>query len=210
LFESADRNGGVTQHHRREAAFSASIVVMDTVLDRPWTTDRFLAWEERQEAKYEFDGGEVILMTGGSLAHQRIVINLCVVLLGLLEGRSMAVAPEMRLRIGERVRYPDIAVCPGPLDQTVRTITDAVVIVEVLSEDTATTDRVDKLIDYAAVPSLRSYILLEQTMVAATVLRREPGGPWIAHVQTEGAVVLPELDIALPLAELYQGLSFPG
>ena len=47
-------------------------------------------------------------------------------------------------------------------------------------------------------------------MVAATVLRREPGGPWIAHVQTEGALVLPELDIALPLSELYQGLSFPA
>ena len=49
---------------------------MDTVLDRPWTTESFLAWEDRQEFKYEFDGQRVIPMTGGSVAHQRIVANI--------------------------------------------------------------------------------------------------------------------------------------
>jgi hypothetical protein len=39
-------------------------------------------------------------------------------------------------------------------------LADAVAIFEVLSDDTATTDRVDKLIDYAAVPSLRAYTSL--------------------------------------------------
>ena len=48
---------------------------MDTVLDRPWTTETFLAWEDRQEGKYEFDGRDVIPMTGGSIAHQRIVVQ---------------------------------------------------------------------------------------------------------------------------------------
>ena len=46
---------------------------MDTVLDRPWTTDSFLAWEDRQEGKHEFDGRHAIPMTGGSVAHQEIV-----------------------------------------------------------------------------------------------------------------------------------------
>jgi hypothetical protein len=36
---------------------------MDTVLDRPWTTESFLAWEDRQEFKYEFDGRHVIPKT---------------------------------------------------------------------------------------------------------------------------------------------------
>ncbi len=49
---------------------------MDTVLDRPWTTETFLAWEDQQEGKYEFDGQHIIPMTGGSLAHQDIVFNL--------------------------------------------------------------------------------------------------------------------------------------
>ena len=82
-------------------------------------------------------------------------------------------------------------------------------IFEVLSDDTATKDRVDKLIDYAEVPSLRCYVLLEQTATAATLFQREPGGVWIASAHTDGELILPGLDIKLPLATLYQGLSFP-
>ncbi len=186
------------------------IELMDTVLDRPWTTETFLAWEDRQEGKYEFDGRDIVPMTGGSFAHQRIVFNLCSALMGLLGDGPLMVAHEMRLRAGTRIRYPDVVVCAGPLDQATRTLTDAVAIFEVLSDDTATTDRVDKLIDYAAVPSLRAYVLLEQTAVAATLFRREPGGAWIASAHTDGALVLPGLDLTLPLAELYRGLSFPA
>jgi Uma2 family endonuclease len=183
---------------------------MDTVLDRPWTTEHFLAWEDRQEGKHEFDGQQVIPMTGGSLAHQRIIANLWLALMGLLSGRPLTVVQEMRLRAGTRVRYPDVLVCADPLDQTTRTLTDAVAIFEVLSGDTATTDRIDKLIDYAELASLRCYVLLEQTQVGATLLAREPNGPWTASAHTDGALVLPGLDIELPLATLYQGLTFPA
>ena len=181
---------------------------MDTVLDRPWTTESFLAWEDRQEFKYEFDGRHVIPTTGGSIAHQRIVFNLCLVLMGLLQDRPLLAVQEMRLRIGARIRYPDVLVCAGPVDQTTRTLTDAVAAFEVLSDDTATTDRVVKLIDYADVPSLRCYVLLEQTAAAATLLQREPGGSWIASAHTSGSLALPGLDVALPLTELYRGLTF--
>jgi len=181
---------------------------MDTVLQRPWTTETFLAWEDRQEGKYEFDGRDVIPMTGGSIAHQRIVGNLWAALMGLLSDRVLMAVLEMRLQAGTRIRYPDVLVCSGALEQTTRTVTDAVAIFEVLSDDTATTDRVEKLIDYAAVPSLRCYVLLEQTAVAATLFRREPAGAWIASPHTGGSLALPGLDITLPLAELYKGLSF--
>jgi Uma2 family endonuclease len=181
---------------------------MDTVLDRQWTTDSFLAWEDRQEGKYEFDGRNVVPMTGGSVAHQVIVFNLLVVLGPLLAHLPVRALHEMRLRIGTRIRYPDVAVTVGPLDQTTRSLTDALAIFEVLSDDTATQDRVDKLIDYAKVPSLRSYVLLEQTMMAATLFQREPGGVWIASVYTDGELILPGVDIRLPLAGLYQGLNF--
>jgi Uma2 family endonuclease len=184
------------------------IVTMDTVLDQPWTADRFLAWEDRQEFKHEFDGQRVIAMTGGSLAHQRIVFNLCVALMRLLAGRLFQVAHGMRLRMGEKVRYPDVAVFSGPLDQTLKTLSDAVAVFEVLSDDTATIDRADKPTEYAAVPSLRSYVLFEQTRMAATLLQREPGGSWITTDVASGEIALPGLDIALPLAEAYQGLTF--
>jgi len=183
---------------------------MDTVLDRPWTAETFLAWEDRQEGKHEFDGRRVIPMRGGSLAHQDIVFNLRTLLGRLLAGHPFRAVHEMRLRIGAHIRYPDVLVCVGPLDQTTRTLTDGVAIFEVLSDDNATTDRVEKLIDYAAVPALRCYVMLEHTAMAATLFRREPGGTWTASAHTDGALILPGLDITLPLADLYQGLTFPA
>lgn len=183
---------------------------MDTILDRPWTTESFLAWEVRQEFKYEFDGQHVIPMAGSTVAHQRIILNLCLTLMGLLGDKPLTPVQAMRLGIGARIRYPDVVVCTAPIDQTARTLTDAVAAFEVLSEDTATTDRVDKLIEYAEVPSLRTYVLLEQTAVGATLFPRELGGSWIASAHTKGAFFLPGLDIALPLEDLYRGLTFPA
>lgn len=86
----------------------------------------------------------------------------------------------------------------------VRSLTDAVAIFEVLSDDTATTDRVEKLIDYTAVPSLRTYVLLEQTAVAATLFQREPGAAWTATAHTAGNLILPGIDTLLPLADIYR------
>jgi Uma2 family endonuclease len=186
------------------------MAAMDTVLDRPWTTDGFLAWEDQQEGRHEFDGQHVIPMTGGSIAHQDIVFNLRALLGRLLADQPLRVSQEMRLRAGSRIRYPDVVVCTSPLDQTTRTLTDAVAIFEVLSDDTATTDRVEKLIDYAAVPSLRAYVLVEQTAVAATLFKREPGGAWIASAHLAGELALPGVGVTLPLAELYRGLTFPA
>jgi Uma2 family endonuclease len=181
---------------------------MDTVLDRAWTADSFLAWEDRQEGKHEFDGRNIIPMTGGSVAHQDIEFNVRAVLGRLLAGQQHRVLQEMRLRVGEWVRYPDVLVCAGRPDQATRTNNDAVVIVEVMSETTAATDRVRKLRDYAEVPSLRAYLLLEETAIAATLYLREPGGPWIATAHTDGVITLPALGVAVPLADCYEGLEF--
>jgi Uma2 family endonuclease len=181
---------------------------MDTVLDAPLTLDSFLAWEDRQEGKHEFDGRAIIPITGGSVAHQRIVEDTMIALLRLLAASAFEPVQEMRLRCGGKVRSPDILVCSAAVDQTTRTLDDAFAIFEVLSDDTAATDRVEKLADYAALPSLRTYILLEQTAMAATVYRRSPGGAWVASAQTDGVLDLPGLDIAVPLTELYRRVRF--
>ena len=51
-------------------------------------------------------------------------------------------------------------------------------------------------------------MLLEQTAAAVTIFQREPGGAWTASAQTGGALFLPGIDLTLPLADLYQGLTF--
>ena len=56
---------------------------MSNALRKPMTLDEFLAWEERQELRYEFDGFQPVAMTGGTFAHDAVSINLAVVVGGV-------------------------------------------------------------------------------------------------------------------------------
>ena len=180
---------------------------LNLVLREPWTVERFLAWEDKQEGRHEFDGTRIFGMTGGSRAHQRIVLNLVRLLEDVLARGRWDAVQEMRLALEGKVRYPDVAVVAGRIPNTTKTLRDAVVLFEVLSEDTAPTDRHEKRAEYARLPGIRRYVLLDQDRVAATVLARVPEG-WAEAGLTEGCLDLPELGVSLPLASIYRGLGF--
>lgn len=40
------------------------------------TPQEYLEWEERQDIKYEYVNGEVFAMTGGTILHNDIAVNL--------------------------------------------------------------------------------------------------------------------------------------
>ncbi len=42
---------------------------MNVMLRPGWTLEQFLAWEERQPTRYEFDGKNVIDMNGSTVRH---------------------------------------------------------------------------------------------------------------------------------------------
>ncbi len=176
-----------------------------------WTVDAFLAWEDQQEGKYEFDGRHVTPMAGGSRAHQRIIFNLLTALAQSLDPKRFDAVQEMRMLVDGKVRYPDVCVVEGRIDPMAGTLSDAAVVFEVLSDGTAKADRVDKLAEYATLPGIRCYILLEQPAIAATVFRRERevgDRSWIAEPVTAGVIAMPEVGIELPVADLYAGLAF--
>jgi len=78
-----------------------------------------------------------------------------------------------------------------------------VVVFEVLSDSTQLTDLRVKPEEYAAVASLRAYVILPQDGAAgATVLRRANG--WAADAVTD-RLDLPEIGATIPLDELYPG-----
>ena len=83
---------------------------------------------------------------------------------------------------------------------------------EVLSPGSVRTDRVDKVREYAAVPSIRRYVILEQTAPVLTILHRaDAGAGWSVLPLGAGETLeLPELGIAVPVDEIYAGLTFPG
>ena len=183
---------------------------MNIALREPWTVDRFLAWEDKQEGRHEFDGSWIVEMIGGSRAHQRIVFNLIRLLEDALDSDRFDAIPQMRLEVAGKVRYPDVAVVAGRIPDDVRTLRDAVVLFEVLSDDTAATDRLEKRAEYARLPGIRRYVLLEQDRMAATMLRLGEQG-WVETEVTQGdagaggTLELPEIGVALPLDAIYRG-----
>lgn len=173
------------------------------------TLDEFLAWERGQELRHEFDGVRPVAMTGGTVEHSVIATNLVRALEDRLRGaQCRAFRGDLKIMAAGRIRYPDVMVTCTPVPRGTDVIPEPVVVFEVLSASTATTDRIEKNEEYRLTPSIRRYVMLEQTRRAATVFERV-GDDWAGHVLTAGAVLaMPEIGVELPLVELYAGITF--
>ena len=184
---------------------------MTLALRKPMTLDEFLAWEERQELRYEFDGFRPVAMTGGSYAHDTIAMNLARELGNRLRGKPCQPhGSNLKIRTHTTVRYPDAYVSCGSYRPDSKLARDPVVIFEVLSDSTERTDLVAKNHEYAALPSVRRYVILEQNRIGGLVFERV-GEDWIGHLLRPGAVLhMPEIGIELPLADLYDRIAFPA
>ncbi len=176
----------------------------------PMPLAEFLAWEERQELRYEFDGFAPVAMTGGTRAHDTIQVSLLAALVGRLRGGPCRVhGSNLKIEVAARIRYPDAFVTcgePGAAGDTVER--SPVVVIEVLSESKQTVDRTDKAREYRETPSVQRYVMLEQVRAAATVYARE-GSAWTVTLAFRGDVLpMPEIGVEVPLDELYAGLDF--
>jgi Uma2 family endonuclease len=87
---------------------------------------------------------------------------------------------------------------------------DPVVVFEVLSEGSIETDLIDRNREYRATSSIRRYVVLQQTHMAAIVFVRRADG-WLLEIVSgdDARLDLPEIGIAVPLHEVYAnaGLS---
>ena len=178
------------------------------------TRDAFLHWAEIQRERYEFDGFQPVAMTGGTRNHGRICQNLWFALRTRLRGsRCEPLGPDAGVAtIGAAVRYPDALVTCTKGPGADRLIPGVVVVFEVSSPSSGRTDRIGKLLEYRAVPSIRRYVILEHTGMGITVhVRAEGETAWTTTALTEGDVLsMPEIGIEIPVAELYEGTDLAG
>jgi Uma2 family endonuclease len=131
------------------------------------TREEFLAWEERQELRYEFDGSQVMAMTGGTVTHSRLQRNIAISLGGRLRGtRCEFHGSDLKIQTARGFRYSDGFVACAPVAGNATVIREPVVIFEVLSDSTARTDLVTKNQEYAEIATMRRYIVLAQDAVA--------------------------------------------
>ena len=173
--------------------------------------------EETAEYKSEYFQGEIFALAGGSLNHNLIVGNFHTALSVALESKPCrALMSDMRLLVRQNglYTYPDVMVVCGKV-QLVEgrndTITNPVVIVEVLSPSTHEYDRVKKFTLYRQLDSLREYILADSEQVHVTHLRRaENSDQWTIEMydNLDAVLRLESVGCEIPLARLYNKVEF--
>lgn len=117
----------------------------------PWTVDDVLALDEDTSHRVEMIGGALLLTPRPSVAHQRAVHRLAVLLEHTADG--FEVLPAVNVNLGGRaLAVPDITVARTTAAAGDRPFVDAadvLLAVEVTTADTAVTDRITKPALYA-------------------------------------------------------------
>ena len=82
---------------------------MSLAVSKPMTLAEFLAWEQRQPLRYDFDGVRPVAMTGGAHAHAIIQANLAIAIGDRLRGGPCRFyGRDLKIRTGDdHIRYPD-------------------------------------------------------------------------------------------------------
>ena len=178
-----------------------------------FTVEEYLAFENESVFKHEFIDGVIYDMTGGTFYHSRIKVNMTFALeLRLRDSQFTVCNSDMRVGIGQgRYVYPDLSVFMGEAQLTHddMTLINAILVVEVLSPTTASYDRSTKLRYYQSLPSLRSYLIVDQYGVQVDAYTRA-NGSWLhqSFSDIDDVISLDMIGCQLPLSEVYRGIVF--
>jgi len=183
---------------------------------RYYTPEEYLELEEKAEYKSEYRNGEIIPMTGGTTNHNKIAGNIYKQLPLTIQGQDYDIyIGDVRLWIA-RYRlytYPDVMVVKGkPVYEgtSKTTITNPLLIVEVLSKSTKDYDKTDKFKYYRSIPDLQEYIMIDQYSFAVEQFTKQTAGQWIfKEYEAEGTIlVLDSLDFQISCREIYARVNF--
>lgn len=171
----------------------------------------YLRVEEDSGLKHEFLDGDIYAMSGGSPDHAAIATTIGRLLGNQLAGRPCRVfSADLRIRVRATGlgTYPDGSVVCGrleldPEDPKGHTVTNPVLLIEVLSPSTETYDRGKKLEHYRQIASLSEVLLVAYDRRELTVWRRGDDG-WSAHPAGPGeTATLASIGCALAVDDVY-------
>lgn len=178
----------------------------------------YLSHEARSPVKCEYVAGNIYPMTGASLRHNVIAGNMFTLLRAHLRGSPCrAFMSDAKLRVAKfnSIYYPDVMVTCDARHQSVTT-TDILVeaprlVIEVLSDSTAATDRREKLQAYRSLPSLLEYLLVSQESAAIEIHRRQGDIGWqIITLSPGDPVEFASVELTTDFASVYEesGVGF--
>jgi Uma2 family endonuclease len=177
------------------------------------TPSEYLDWQEKQELRYEYVNGEVYAMSGGTVNHGEIAVNLSTLCRNHLENSQCRVLnSDVKVSIEESnsYLYPDISVTCDERDRgATNFISHPCLIVEVLSPSTEGYDRGGKFNLYRRSTSLQEYVLVSTSEVAIDIYRRNERGRWeIINYQASDTVELESIDLQFPIDHVFKGIIF--
>lgn len=177
-----------------------------------WTFEDYFAWEAEQPIRHEFINGEVYAMTGGSLRHSRVIVNLILSLGLALRGRRCTLFQgdaKLEVKATDNSYYPDAFVCCDPSAMQERgVVTDATAIFEVLSPSTAAFNMRGKFADYRKLPGLCHYILIDPEALTVELYERVDS-VWTIVEPDDDRIELRAIDVSLSSRDLFDGLGEP-
>ena len=179
-----------------------------------YTPEEYISLERKATRKSEYLSGEILAMSGASLAHTRITLDIATELNIQLRGQKCEVVTnDMRVKTTPIVSYfyPDVVVfCGEPLfeDETFDTLLNPVVIIEVLSPSTEAYDRGEKFEYYQQIASLKEYILVSQDKVHVEHYRLQ-GIQWTLkeYQALQNTFALSSIECRLYLSNVYRRLN---
>ena len=169
---------------------------------KPLTVEEFLDWERAQTSRHEFDGIQPVAMTDGSVAHARVITRLTVALSVRVKPPCEAFGSELKVLTPGRVRYPDASVVCDTPDSEGDTV-EPTVVFEVISPSSVLTDRRVKVMEYASMPRIVVYAILETERPEITVHRRATNWAFETFAGLDAELPIPEIGVSIPLCAIY-------
>nr|WP_320190676.1 Uma2 family endonuclease [uncultured Desulfobacter sp.] len=181
------------------------------------TSAEYLAMERSAlNIKHEYFDGEIFAMVGAKVNHIRVNANLTRKIGNQFETNKSPceVLPnDMRVKIETGYVYPDIVIHCGKAefeDNEFDTLTNPIVILEILSESTEAFDRGKKFGFYQALPTLKEYILVSQDEYQVEQFTRSNNGKWEyqSYKSIDQVLKIESVNCELPLSEIYWNIDF--
>ena len=180
----------------------------------PISKEEYLHLEAQSPVRHEYVSGEVFAMTGGTLRHNVIAVNLVAALHEHLRNTPCrAFINDVRVRVAKAnaYYYPDLLVSCArdaqAMDLKSGEVEDAVLIIEVLSQGTEATDRREKLLAYRTLASLSEYALISQDQAGVEIHRRRGDIGW-EKIEYSGAetVEFASVKLTIGMRDIYEGV----
>jgi Uma2 family endonuclease len=183
---------------------------------RQYSIEEYLAHEETAEYRSEYRDGEIVPMTGGSINHNQIIVNLIIALsIALREQNYRVYASDLRLWIARyrEYTYPDILIIKDEAifqEGRTDTVLNPSIIFEVLSKSTSSRDRGDKFTYYRSIPEFQEYILIDQYQIHIEQFSKTAEGNWLLKESDdeEGTLTLVSTNSQIPHRQIYERVEF--